>query len=77
MKSNVLFIASKQIQYVHYDESNLKLVVHYADGKQDAFSSISSSWFEQLMHSDNQYDDVMKLSEGLLHSSLKKRHEHV
>ncbi|MBG9736835.1 KTSC domain-containing protein [Paenibacillus alvei] len=77
MKSNVLFIASKQIQYVQYDELNHKLVVHYADGKQDAFSSVSSSWFEQLMHSDNQYDDVMRLSETMMGISMQKRPEHV
>lgn len=69
--NHVLFIASKQIQYVLYDESNYKLTLQYADGRKDTFFSIPQSWFEQLIRSDNQYDDVMNLAKNMTDKSLK------
>lgn len=41
MKPNMLFIGSKQIDYVQYDEASGQLYIHYATGRTDAYCSVS------------------------------------
>ncbi|MBG9791434.1 hypothetical protein ABD76_02385 [Paenibacillus dendritiformis] len=62
MKPNMLFIGSKQIDYVQYDEANGHLYIHYATGRTDAYGSVSPHWYERLLHSENRYDDVVQLT---------------
>ncbi|WII36415.1 KTSC domain-containing protein [Paenibacillus thiaminolyticus] len=62
MKPNMLFIGSKQIDYVQYDEASGQLYIHYATGRTDAYCSVSPHWYEQLLHSENRYDDIVQLT---------------
>ncbi|CAH8772488.1 KTSC domain-containing protein [Paenibacillus dendritiformis] len=62
MKPNMLFIGSKQIDYVQYDEASGQLYIHYATGRTDAYCSVSPHWYERLLHSENRYDDVVQLT---------------
>ncbi|MDU5143222.1 MAG: KTSC domain-containing protein [Paenibacillus dendritiformis] len=62
MKPNMLFIGSKQIDYVQYDEANGQLYIHYTTGRTDAYGSVSPHWYERLLRSENRYDDVVQLT---------------
>lgn len=53
MKPDLLFIGSKQIDYVQYDEASGQLYIHYATGRTDACCSVSPHWYERLLHSEN------------------------
>ncbi|MCE5171392.1 KTSC domain-containing protein [Paenibacillus profundus] len=72
MKPNVLFVSSKQIHYLRYDEVNHELVVHYATGETAAYPSVSESWYERLLHSENRYDEFMRLTESVMKKPAEK-----
>ncbi|MCR8843843.1 hypothetical protein NQ117_09095 [Paenibacillus sp. SC116] len=66
MSSHVMFLSSKQISYLTYNEMNHELVARYATGECRSFSSISLNTFEQLLHSENRYDDFVRLTQAKL-----------
>ncbi|WP_239332128.1 KTSC domain-containing protein [Paenibacillus sp. ACRRX] len=66
MPLNVLFVPSKQISYLLYDETTSELVAQYATGETKSYRSVPASWFRQLQLSDNRYDDFVELTQRIV-----------
>ncbi|UHA72274.1 hypothetical protein [Paenibacillus sp. 481] len=67
--SNILFVASKQISYLMYDDNKHELVAHYVTGETKCYHSVSASWYNRLQQSENQYDEFILLTQSLLETS--------
>ncbi|MBR2570188.1 MAG: hypothetical protein IKE34_13500 [Paenibacillus sp.] len=60
-----LYLVSKQINYLVYDEGKQELVAQYASGRTEMFRPFSKQSYTLLLQSDNLYDDFVKMTQQL------------
>lgn len=57
-----LYLVSKQINYLMYDDKKEELVAQYASGRTESFRPFSPQHYQALLQSDNPYDEFVKMT---------------